>query len=286
MRRCLTILLVCCAVAEAADVPLRSAATGHLLVNVTVGGQTAPFVIDTASTRTLLSGFFWNGLKDRPPSVGAESIVTTQGSVMVQIVVMPSVAVGEIRRENFEVRLTDLRVLERALGEPIAGVLGMDFLDGLVADFHPPRLTLSTVPAAAPEGAIRFETDHDRHIRIAVTVGGHTLSGILDTGARHTTVNWAGAEALGYSRDSAELKVNSAMPVGLDGHEVSVAETPGLEVRFGPIVRKIPVGIADFGAFQSLGWGSTPAVILGTDFLDGVRLILCPSGRWLRLAYM
>lgn len=285
MRIFLLVLLACHA-AQAADVPLRTASTGHLLVDAVVGGKSGAFVIDTASTRTLLSGFFWNGLKDRPPSIGAESIVTTQGSVMIQIVVMPSVAVGEIRRQDFEVRLTDLRMLERALGEPIAGVLGMDFLDGLVADFHSPHLTLSTVPAAAPEGAIRFETDHDRHIRIAVTVGGQELRGILDTGARHTSLNWAAAKALGYSRDSAELKLSAAAPAGLDGHEVSVAETPSLEVRFGPIVRKMPLGIADFGAFQTLGWGSTPAVILGTDFLDGVRLVLCPSGRWLRLAYM
>jgi hypothetical protein len=82
------------------------------------------------------------------------------------------------------------------------------------------------------------------------------------------------------------LKRSAAAPAGLDGHEVSVAETPSLEVRFGAIVRKMPVGIADFEAFQTLGWGSTPAVLLGTDFLDGVRLILCPSGRWLQLAYM
>jgi predicted aspartyl protease len=278
------ILVASCAVA--ADVPLRTAATGHLLVTADVGGKAGAFVVDTGSTRTLLSGFFWNDLKDRPPSIGAESIATTGGSVMVQIVVMPSVAVGEMRRENFEVRLTDLRTLERALGEPVAGVLGMDFLDGMVADFHPPHLTLSKAPAETPEGAIRFETDRDRHIRITVTVGGHALPGILDTGARHTSINWPAAAALGFSRGSAELKLNPAAPAGLDGHDVSVAETPVLEVGFGPIIRKMPIGIADFGAFQTLGWGNTPAVIVGTDFLDGVRWILSPSGRWLRLAYM
>jgi predicted aspartyl protease len=53
--RAILLLLLASYSAQAADVPVRTAATGHLLVDAAFGGKTGAFVIDTGSTRTLLS---------------------------------------------------------------------------------------------------------------------------------------------------------------------------------------------------------------------------------------
>jgi hypothetical protein len=97
----------------------------------------------------------------------------------------------------------------------------MDFLDFFIADFHPPALSLSPPSRPMPDGAMRVEVDGQRKIRVSVTVGGREFPAILDTGARRTAINSAAASALG-------------------------------------LLRKLPVYVADLGAFREMGGARLP----------------------------
>lgn len=147
-RACAAALLVAVGLARAADsgpVPLARLSLGELggwiEMGVTVNGQTGRWLLDTGSTRHIVSAAFAerHGLQAR----AAVSAVTAIGAVQGSEVALPVLHIGaHEHRGQSALRVEDLSALVGAAGEGLDGVLGVPLLAGLTVDLDLRNWTL------------------------------------------------------------------------------------------------------------------------------------------------
>jgi len=133
---------------------------GWIEVNVQVNGQPGRWLIDTGSTRHIVSSAFAerHGLASRA-SVRAH---TALGPVQGAEVALPPLHIGtHTHAGQTAVRLDDLRGLVGAAGEGLDGVLGVPLLGGVSLDLDLQRWTLAitaqasdSAPADCPDGTL------------------------------------------------------------------------------------------------------------------------------------
>jgi predicted aspartyl protease len=107
------------------EIPFEhSSVFGLILVRIVVNGRPAVFIVDTASSRTILSA----GLIDMHlPS--ATSVSTSKGSGFqgAGILAKATLKVGPITWHEHTVVVMEMRELSSSLGQHIDGLLGIDF---------------------------------------------------------------------------------------------------------------------------------------------------------------
>jgi predicted aspartyl protease len=131
------------AAGAAAEVAVRRAPTGHLLVRPRIGGRDAgTFLLDTGAAICCVT-----------PAVAAElhlqaagdtTAVGTGGSAPATLWRVPELELGPMRVRDLTCLGIDLGFLEPHVGEPVAGILGHGFLATCVVelDLATPRVAL------------------------------------------------------------------------------------------------------------------------------------------------
>jgi predicted aspartyl protease len=104
-------------------------------LNFIIDTGAVPSVVDQRVARKL-------GLAGR-----AEQLSVFNRNLEAQRVVLPDLALGPLRARSVDVRVTDLSAFERALGVPIAGMIGLDVLGS--SDFSKAVLLPPSQSAAA-----------------------------------------------------------------------------------------------------------------------------------------
>lgn len=162
-----------CAQAEnAPTVPLRRLSLGEIggwiEVVVRVDGQVGRWLIDTGSTRHLVSGAFAD--RHRLAAGQAVRANTALGSLAGTEVRLPSLWLGTHEMVGqTAVRVSDLGALVGAAGEGLDGILGVPLLKGVMLDLDLQRwtLALSTPPSGdCPTGTLNLPLSTHRGLPV------------------------------------------------------------------------------------------------------------------------
>lgn len=222
LRLCALLLLLSTATAHAAcrvepegTTPL-GLIDGHVLVTVQVNGVASTFILDTGADRTLMDA-------DMVRRMGIErdqwvaSTVRGIGGYEESPNALPrslQLAGVTLRRKTLaadnSVTVGPLPI-SQVDGHPIAGLLGRDFLSAFDLDLDLPahRLTLYSVegcrqgflPWTTPYMAVPATTPIGAALVVPVSVDGHPLRALIDSGASSSLITASGIFRLGLTQE-------------------------------------------------------------------------------------
>jgi hypothetical protein len=281
-QACLLLALAGPARAEpVADLPYRIGGDGRVSTDVFVDGQ-GPFnfVLDTASSRTMLYDHLRQQLKLEPSAPGLLKVYA-MNAIGSALPVKPRelrVADRTITDLTLGVLPDDVHPPEGVLTED--GILGMDALSDrlLVMDHDSLRLKLLD-PAAREANAYRQWPSADllpyQGKDMDVTLwwlrarfGDQSVTALLDMGSGITMVNWIAAEKLGIHRaDFVKAPIPQALRDALGTLEPVVTVT-GLTVSLaGSTFPVQTVIVANASVFRYFGLDERAAAIIGPALL-------------------
>src|SRR5271165_4001626 len=237
-----------------AAVTLSPLAEGHLSVPVFVNGAGPyPFLLDTGADS---SGVYqWFADQARLPRNGTE----TSGSGMTSTIRVPEYRVRTFEMDGHKINnIVAYALPSRHHSGRLAGILGNDFMDKTVTVFDFPcrRVEILSNPAFAPAVAGKglppiaaYRVAGETLLSFPIRLNGAEGVALLDTGNRLTKINTRFARAAG-------VKLSS---------------------------RKFHAAVIDLPSLKE-SYGDKPAMIIGVDLLQRVRLIYEHSQNrfWLR----
>jgi len=175
--------------ARARTVPLVQLDSGLWTLPVASRHTARPwrFLIDTGSTRTLLSAA---AARDAGITVdGGASVVTPSGRVAAGEVTLDDLRIGDRVLTGFPVLVLDLAALGRA--GAVDGILGMDALahDRVLLDLAGGQLSfVEAGDAASARGTAATMRQESGRVLLDARIDGMTRTLVLDSGAAHVVV--------------------------------------------------------------------------------------------------
>ena len=297
------ILAICAAAAQWAapaladeprTVPIHMSESGHILADALVDGDGPyTFIVDTAAGSTVVFDDFAAeaGLEDVTGGLPIR-VQGASGAVDARLV-----RVGEMQMGDWTFPL------ERAVSLPSLshlddadGVLGADFLYRQPVGFSLGEGQLDIydegdpIEAAELSGAEWFSVPidgrgaHSRFFWTTVTINGVAIDAVLDTGARRSTINSAGARSLGINPETAVLEEDEPIR-GATTHETPAWILPVATVQLGERVwGSRQLTLADLSIFEMMGRADVPTIVFGADFLAEQNFIIDPVSEvlWLQ----
>ncbi len=114
-------------------------------------------------------------------------------------------------------------------------------------------------------------------IKLELNLNNQKVSALLDTGARHSIINWKAAKLIGLTKESPEITIEDNVASGIHGNAAKTAYTTNiasLSLADGRNSnKKMKLHISDMPAFRPI-FGDDAAVNLGMDFFKNRRLII------------
>lgn len=267
---------------------IRQVSRNLILVPVRVQGLEREFVLDTAAGETYISpatrdalGFTASdGQKWKVPAAG--------GAVETRALRVSSFALGGYERKPFRVVVLDLAHLEGLVGEPIAGIVGTDFLKNfdLKLDLSAQTLQLyahHTKYQARSFGLdlptkIPFTSNNEHFIFFRASLNGTPITCLLDTGASGSVINWRAAQAAGVTTQTQGLESLQNAARGADTNVVSVYRYQFKQIKVGPTdFGAAKLNIADLPVFETLKISNKPVLLFGANLLKNRVLFIAYS---------
>lgn len=280
MSRALMAVAVGCLLAAGAaqsSVPLRSAATVHLVVPALINGQGPfPFILDTGADESGIYQWFAEKQHFTPgPATEIEGMTgkTTNPTYRLDSIAVDGRTIRNVVADGFPNR-HDVEVE--------AGAVGNDLMDGSVAIFNFPCKTVEIVPKPVDMRRVLTKDAHKveaggvtdgTQLSFPVEIGGAHGVAVLDTGSSDTRINTAFAKAAGIDPTSAAFR--DAEPIfGVNSKPMPSRRGPVGTVRFAGLeIHNAEVRAIDMPVYKSFGFGDGPAMILGLDLMAGYRLV-------------
>ena len=258
--------------AGAQQVPVALDATRRLSVPVRIDGEQLHFLIDTASTRSVIASDVATRL-----ALGAGSkleIVHIGGVDQVPSVIIPALSFSDVALSDVEAPA----LLRGNLGSD--GLLGLDVLrnDRLSIDFtHQARLTVTPSPRRPERERLTGDSDliivtaRSRLGELVVTdaeIDGTALAVILDTGAEESIGNPALARLLAR-RGVENGGLHPTVLTSVTGAVLKANYTSIASMRIGGvIIHNVPMAFGDLETFRHFGLVKRPALLLGMSTLS------------------
>ena len=276
LKTVLFLALAAAGAAPAADLPASTALRqvgGALVVDVSVNGEGPyAFRLDTAAHETAVyRRLIATGKLDRLP--GAAVVLQGAGGRRT----VPRYALGRLDLAGQSHRMASVAAIPMSAnpGEPLYGVVGQDFLLRFAIRLDIPAGTLTLLPRrSAPETSgysiHTLSPVTSRLVTVEATVAGQSMTALVDTGAAHSLINPAAADALGQTGGLAgEAR-------GIDGAQVeAVVLEDALDVRLDDnALGTRRLAVAALPLFRVLRLDREPAMVLGADLLGRRRFIL------------
>jgi predicted aspartyl protease len=256
--------------AELAVTPMGNVPTVTLRVN----GSPAEFLFDTGAERTILTAAAAKRLGVVPHYEYARRMHSLGSAVDGGDAQLRSLNLGGMALPGFRILVGSVS-LPMVAGKPLDGLLGADFLSGFEVDLDlaQRRVILYQLPPACaitapvwPEPYTTIKANRSLHDRLffPVSLDGHALAALIDTGAQLTVLDSESATALGVtgaglSRDPvANLRGAAAEVVKSHAHRFARLQIDG-EVLRDPVIVVTPMGLQDAD------------LVLGADFLRWQR---------------
>ena len=263
--------LVC---AVASELPISRGERGHPLVEVALNGQ-GPFtmILDTAAGLTTVT----TGVKDELGLIllgrSPQPMQLASGAEPIDLYTLGFVTLGG-RPAPAPITV----VLDEPLRhvKPARGILGMNVLSNFSVDIDQPnkRLSLSESGTPPPAGfdwhAVPIDRRYDDFIIVDVDIGGVAAKAVMDTGANGSVIN---------DKLAAALNIVEGAP-GVSEGQILAGGGATLKGKAGPLVlaraqwAEVTLQATQLPLFAALEIDEGPALILGNDVLDDVRLFI------------
>jgi predicted aspartyl protease len=246
-------------------------------------------MLDTAAGRSIITPETLAKLGQRPTNKRPLRVEGAGGAVAASLVDIGSFGVGRYRRREMSVIVLNLERIAEQIGRPIAGILGMDFLRNydLRVDLEANKLRLYARDEANNVDAlvgrdvlerVQFKAQHGGLIMVKIYLDGAPVTGLLDTGAGRTIMNWKAAEAAGVTRTTKGVKKQLTRYFGVDNNWIELFRYQFKQLEIGAsLYSPAKIGIADLPVFSTLGFKEQPAIIIGADFLKDRVLFIAQS---------
>jgi hypothetical protein len=166
--------------AERTEIPIRVYRGYLVIVAGSIGSlEQQNLLVDTGTDRSIVNTRIARSL-ELPMSVGKLSV--TNASVETEAAFLLELRVGPVHCASLPVLVHDLGPLERKLGVPVAGVIGLDVLAqaSFRLDYSAKRLVFG--PVEAHGIALPFE-DASELVMVNLVVGSEPVRLLVDTGA-------------------------------------------------------------------------------------------------------
>lgn len=243
----------------------------RMTLPVMVDGQGPfPFVIDTASDRTVISRELAETLKlPKGPEVLLHG---SAGVDRVQTAVIDHLSIGDRQVDHIEAPM----LLADNLGA--AGMLGVDSLRNLhiVMDFQAMRLSSSASRGEIQDRDTIVVTGMSRYgqlIFVDAAIRGTRVYVILDSGAQNSVGNPALRRLLGLDGPRSEAPPTTEV-VSVTGRRTLAELETVRELRIGGLtVRNMPLAFAELHTFDRFGLSDRPALLLGMDVMSQCRRV-------------
>lgn len=250
---------------------------GQSTTPVRIAGVDLVFALDTAATASVIAADLVETLGLAPAGeIDMHSII---GVERVPLVTADRVESGSLRREGVRMAVGSRRGLSG-----VDGLLGLDLLAGQRLDLRlrgrrsvsigRPRLDdESFLQAERPRVSFTPPpADRDAPARglmvLDLLVRGRRAKGVIDTGAQVSLINpalAAAAQARPLALTDADVAQTVQSPTGRSAPAQPMAVN---SVRMGGMVLdRLAVLMGDFHIFRHLGFGETPAMLIGVDVL-------------------
>lgn len=269
--------------------PVADGGTPFVITASIDGSQPVPIIVDTGSTATAL---YPRGLALLNEEPEVEQFATVWGIASSELrpqITVPAMGIGSAERR--EVRAV---LLEQPSSDgDIAGLVGLDFLEGYAMLWLPEEAALTFIPSErlieeAFAGweilSLRRDMPAGKPRRLVTTdvrLSGRTIPALIDTGAVRSFINWDAAEGnpiLRLYRRRMERRWRIEGAVG--------SFDPRLLVTFERVLlgrqewRDADLLVAELSSFDPEGDAPSPLIIIGSDFWqDHGFLIDVASGR-------
>ena len=238
-----------------------SDAADRVTVPVTINGRGPfPFMVDTGSTRTVVSDALAAQL--RLPLGENLLIKAATGPAQTNSVRVASLSVGAVH-------LTNLRapVLQRTNMGGL-GILGIDAVSNqrLVMDFRKKQMSLAQSTRRGDDPlaiTVQARSKYGQLLLVDCDVEGMPRYVILDTGSEATIGNMTMRSMLARHRQANEVQVIS---VTGDSVNAAVGILPQLDVGHVRVMNQ-PIAYADLYTFKQFGLHDKPAMLLGMNTL-------------------
>ena len=199
-----------CALKQFTAVDLVGDAT-HPVVAVNIAGKTFHLLVDTAGVYSSLSDDIVSALSlDTHEIRNGGELYTTTGNVLRRYVNAPSFQIGIIQLDHFSM------IVGGRISDSIDGTLSTDFLDRFDVDFDFATKKMNLFSPDHCEGKVVYwakaYTDvpfkiEGTHIQTDITLDGHSLTGVIDTGSSVSTIDEkTSASVLGIDTQSAGVE--------------------------------------------------------------------------------
>jgi predicted aspartyl protease len=178
------------------------------IVTVRINGGAGTFLFDTGAERTILTAAAAKRLGVEPHYEYARRMRSLGGAVASGDAMLRSLDLGGMALRDFRVLVGSVS-LPTVAGKPLDGLLGADFFTSFEVDldlehrrvilYQPPPCPISAPAWSAPYATIKANRSlHDR-LFFPVSLDGHKLAALIDTGAQLTALDSDSAAALGVT---------------------------------------------------------------------------------------
>jgi len=245
-------------------------------VTLRVNGAPVSFLFDTGAERTILSAAAAKRLRLNAHYEYARQMRSLGSAMASGDARLASLGSGGLAMTNFRVLVGPV-ALPLVAGKPIDGLLGADFFTGFEVDldlahrriilYEPPPCPITAPDWSAPYDTIEANRSlHDR-LFFPVSLDGHKLAALIDTGAQLTTLDAESAVAVGVTETAlardpvTTLRGAAAEAVKSRAHRFAELRIDGERLRDQTImVTRLGLQDAD--------------LVLGADFLHWQRVWL------------
>lgn len=273
-------------------IPFQQGEAGHVLVDSVFNQNVARAVVDTGGIGVggVVSSDLYQKVKNDTQSMEESDVRGAMHSKKMQITSIESSGVKQATSKDLRYVISPNAVIP---GEAEA-LLGAEFLCSFLVEFdfskqqlilHPKDQSIESLLVSSDTNQQKIiwgKTDNQSAIMgaqvIDMTINNKSLKAVVDTGARHSIMNWKAAELIGLSKSSPEVVIEDNHAKGIHGNAPKKGyrvnlDKVGFAIESKVFNRDMTMRIADLGSFQPLV-GDVPAINLGVDFLAGRRLLV------------
>jgi Aspartyl protease len=211
---------------------------GLIFVDVQVNGASGVFLLDTGAAASVFDPRFAEAAgvhlgRARQIEGRGGDVAARQGQAV-------QLALTGGSRARIEPVVTDLSEASSAMGVPLAGILGEDFLQGFVLTLNYRDHTVALAgDAADPADATPIRFGRTPYVAARIQLGGHTASGDfeIDTGSNTAIEFWGlfTQSALGDARGRRDIGLGVAGESTIERGKVDALDVAGRQI-IGPLV--------------------------------------------------
>jgi len=266
-------------------VPIYLSENGHILTDAMVNGEGPyTFILDTAAGGTVVFEDFAESAGFDPIRGGEQIQVHGASGIMEASLV----EVGDVQMGEWSFTLDQAIVIpapedDHIMGEGIIGFgqllaqpVGFALADGQLDIFERDQAIDADAELEGEWFSTPIELRMGGFVWTNVIIDGVPFDAVIDTGARRSTINPAGAQALGIDLETADLVEDEPIR-GATSHPTPSWTLPVSTVQMGDRVwggRNLTV--SDIAIFSAMGRQDVPTIIFGADMLVEQNFVIDP----------